>query len=345
MTAIRTTTPAIVTTPPEPRRARWPATAAAAWSALYGLAGLWWASGGTGRPFGASARAVDMGAVLTGTDHRIVGGTVAVLGLAGVVVALAARRQPAGRHSHRVPVGFAWSAAAVLLILVPDGRLLLGIGELLLLNPGRVEPAAFHQIYCVVGGLLWIRLASALRSPGRNPARGGRSVAWAAALLALLYAVPRLLWAAGSTVGLDASTAAMVASPEGRSRELVFAVAAMGGGLLTLGLTYRWGESIPAAVPVLGGRRVPAALAIVPAAVVAVALTAAGLAMWRMLAAAVLAGPQAGDAATDPANWGAWIGNLAWLPWGLTLALATRAYRARRAVAAEDRSSRSPAAG
>ena len=109
------------------------------------------------------------------------------------------------------------------------------------------------------------------------------------------------------------------------------AIAAVTGGLLTLGLTYRWGERVPAAVPLLGGRRIPVPLATIPATVVSLALTGAGFTMWRVLAAATL-GTAPHSTAIDPQNWAAWIGNLAWLPWGITLALATRAYRTRRAI-------------
>jgi hypothetical protein len=121
----------------------------------------------------------------------------------------------------------------------------------------------------------------------------------------------------------------MVTGSEGRARELVFAAAACVGGLLTLGLTYRWGERFPAAVPLLGNRRVPVSLATVPAGLVSVVLIGAGFTIWRTLAAG-LAGTAADGIALDPRNWVAWLGNLAWLPWGITLALATYAYRTRR---------------
>jgi hypothetical protein len=223
----------------------------------------------------------------------------------------------------------AWTAAATLLLVVPDGRLLLSVGELLLLHVDRIEASAFHQMYCALGGLLWLRVALTKRPASDRRDRRGRRITWIAATLPLLYAVPRLLWALGVTVGLDAPTAAMVTSPEGRSRELAFAAAACIGGLLTLGLTYGWGERFPAAVALLGNRRVPVALATVPASLVSLALAGAGFAMWRVLAAALLgAAPDA--VALDPHNWAAWLGNLAWLPWGVTLAVATHAYRVRR---------------
>jgi hypothetical protein len=173
-------------------------------------------------------------------------------------------------------------------------------------------------------------VARTLRAPGtRDDRSGGRRITWIAAALPLMYAVPRLLWAAGLTAGLDPATAAAVTSPEGRARELVFAAAAAGGGLLTLGLTYQWGERVPKPIPLLGDRRIPASMAVVPAGLVSVVLIGAGFTIWRALAAALAgAGPDA--AALDSRAWAAWLGNLAWLPWGIALALATHAYRTRR---------------
>jgi hypothetical protein len=74
---------------------------------------------------------------------------------------------------------------------------------------------------------------------------------------------------------------------------------------------------------------VPVPLATIPAGLVALALTGAGFTMWRMLAAGLL-GPGVDDIAVSPDNWAAWLGNLAWLPWGAALGLATNAYRRRR---------------
>jgi hypothetical protein len=318
-------------------RSRFAIPAAGLWSLSYGLAGLYWASGGRGYPYGESTRAVDMGAVLVGVDARA-GGTVAALfGLAGALVTAAVLTRAFAR---RAGAAFASSAALVLLLVVPDGRALLAIGELLMLHPDRVEAAAPHQLYCALGGVLWIGAARTLRaSDARHGRRGGRRITWVAAALPLMYAVPRLLWAAGLTAGLDPATAAAVTSSEGRARELVFAAAAAGGGLLTLGLTYRWGERVPTPIPLLGGRRIPASMAIVPAGLVSVVLIGAGFTIWRALAAALAgAGPDA--VALDSRAWAAWLGNLAWLPWGIALALATQAYRARRRRAASSHPTR-----
>jgi hypothetical protein len=71
-------------------------------------------------------------------------------------------------------------------------------------------------------------------------------------------------------------------------------------------------------------------LATIPAGLVSIVLIGAGFTLCRTLLA-VLVGAQPGDAAAfDSGNWAAWLGNLAWLPWGIALGTATLAYRQRR---------------
>jgi hypothetical protein len=299
--------------------------AVAVWSGAYAAAGLFWALGGAGYPFAESTRARTMGAVLVGLDPTVTGLVIGLLGLAGLAVASLPRS--------RVVAGFAWAYGLALVALVPDGRLLLSIGELLLLHTDRFEVAAVHQLWAGAGGLLWIALALQQRGPrdvlpgGRHP---GRRITYAAAVLPLLYAIPRLVWAAGWPFGLDPATTVMVSGSIGRVRELVFGLAVCGGAALTLGLTHRWGEIFPRWLPLLGGRRVPSVLATIPASVVAIALIGAGFTIYRALLAVLLSAGSADAAAFDALNWAAWIGGLIWLPWGLALAAATYAYHRRR---------------
>ncbi|WP_229073389.1 hypothetical protein [Actinoplanes sp. DH11] len=283
-------------------------TATGGWSAATAAAGLTWAAGGPGFPFDDHERAVRMGAVLTGLDPLPTGLVIAALGVAGAVLTALLPRHPRLRIA-------GWPVAVALLLVLPDGRLLLAAGELLMLRGDRVEAAAMAQAWFAAGGVCWAAVAHRGRSA--DAPSWGRPVTLLAAALPLVYAVPRAVWAAGHPFGLDAATTAMVSSPAGRTRELVFACAATGGGLLTLGLTQRWGTRMLR-------RPVPPLLAVVPATAVAVMLTAAGVTMWR------------GLGQFDPANWAAWAGNLVWLPWGVTLGLATWAYR-RRAPAEDVR--------
>lgn len=61
------------------------------------------------------------------------------------------------------------------------------------------------------------------------------------------------------------------------------ATLAVGGALLTLGLTQRWGEVYPRWVPFLRGKPVRPRTAIIPATVVAILVTSAGMAYLRAM--------------------------------------------------------------
>jgi hypothetical protein len=78
----------------------------------------------------------------------------------------------------------------------------------------------------------------------------------------------------------------------------------------------------PRWIPVLRGRRVPPAVAVVPAAFVAVAVTSAGVTVVRMLALRRDSLPAEDIAAVVPM--------VLWPFWGVALAAATLAYALRR---------------
>jgi hypothetical protein len=99
------------------------------------------------------------------------------------------------------------------------------------------------------------------------------------------------------------------------------------GAGLTLGLTRPWGEVFPRWIPSVGGRRVPPALAIVPAAIVSVIVMSAGLMFVRM---AILGTFKLGDnPVTFTENWAALWPELFWPVWGVALALAALSYHYR----------------
>ncbi len=112
-----------------------------------------------------------------------------------------------------------------------------------------------------------------------NPAPFSRLLEWvtrhrrpitiAAAVCFLPYAVIRLLWLAGialdgplfgvggpdAPIGLDLATRLWGAS---------LGVASVLGGVAVLGLICSWGETFPHWFPLVGGRRVPIPLAVIP---------------------------------------------------------------------------------
>ncbi|MFE0427556.1 hypothetical protein [Streptomyces sp. NPDC058953] len=99
-------------------------------------------------------------------------------------------------------------------------------------------------------------------------------------------------------------------------------------GLLTLGLVQRWGEELPRWVPVLGGRRIPVAAAVVPASV------GAALVTWVTFAGALNwndADNMGAPGSPDGVDY--WLMTACYLPmlaWGPLLAVVTVAYYRRR---------------
>ena len=103
----------------------------------------------------------------------------------------------------------------------------------------------------------------------------------------------------------------------------------MGGAALTIGLVQRWGEVFPRWVPFLSGRRLPIPLADVPASLIAVLVTAAGLMFVLMTLAGTLGesfdffGEE--EMAQSGENWAALAPELLLPLWGAALGAATLA--------------------
>ena len=109
---------------------RWPGWigyAAAAWSLVYGALGLYWALGGAGFPFGTENDPDAALSVLGGVQAETGAPVTAALGLAGAVAAVAMARRLGRGMVRSALLGFAWGAAAVLALLIPDYRVLVGV--------------------------------------------------------------------------------------------------------------------------------------------------------------------------------------------------------------------------
>jgi hypothetical protein len=104
------------------------------------------------------------------------------------------------------------------------------------------------------------------------------------------------------------------------------------GVVLMLGLVQRWGEVFPRWMIGLGGRRVPIALAVIPASLTAVLLIVGGIGIWVDLPG------MAANAAAAGAEGTVLVGELIFqvgptllFPlWGAALAVATLGYYYRR---------------
>ncbi|MCF6473433.1 hypothetical protein FAF44_34365 [Nonomuraea sp. MG754425] len=311
---------------------RW-AYAAALWALAYGALGAGWALGVPGYPWGATDPDPDRAlSILAGTGPDF-GWVIAAGSLITAVTALASTR----RSSGRAPSFLAWPIAALLILVIPDSRLMMGVAytPLLLIAPifgwslgGATFADAWpwpvlNQLVCVLGGLL---LAAAALAHARDrehrswftPERG-RVAVYVAVVVPLLYCATRWAWALGIPLGVSAE---FLAEGTGGLWLAGAYLATFGafGGLLTLGLTQRWGEIFPRWIPWLRGRRVPPLLAVIPAGFVSIIVTVAGLTYLRWTVA--------GRFALE--EWGAWLPECFWPIWGAALATATVCYHRRR---------------
>ena len=281
---------------------------------------------------------------------------IAALGLAGTVAALAMARARDHR-ALRVPLLAFGSAAAVFLaLLLPDFRVLVvaAYAPILLVGapfgwPGNARLAdalpwpVVNQAVCIAGGLIWAAATVAYlrRSSGAcvycgradpprtwsDPAaaaRWGRWAVWVTVLVPLVYAATRWLWAAGVPLGLTTEFYEQGVKVGLWRIGAALATVALAGSLLAFGLVRPWGEVFPRWLPVLGGRRVPPALVIGPAAIVAVLITAAGFMFVRFAITDELR--LGNDPVTLRENQGALLPELLWPLWGPALAAAALAY-------------------
>jgi hypothetical protein len=353
MTIVNPPPEAPVAPPRSARRSVPPGYLAAGWAALYGVLALIWTATGRGYPFGVNDPNGDI-SLLRLIPVDVAAPLFAALLLATSVAALAM----AGPHAVRPPGGarrlllaYGWLAAAVLLLVVPDIRVLMILGYLPMLILGAPfgwPPVDYAQVFdwalanrvlAIVGGVLlvrtvlsWqLRTAGRCRSCGRGAAGGGWTSAvaaarwgrWAvrtAAVIPVLYAVTRLAWTAGIPLGIPRSFLR-----EMQENGMVWAGFGLGvfavlGAVLTTGLVRRWGEEFPRWMIGLAGRRVPIPLAVVPAGLVAISVTAGSLGLlcqprfWELMGGL--------SVTTVPMAF--------WPLWGVALGAATLAYYLRR---------------
>jgi hypothetical protein len=211
--------------------------------------------------------------------------------------------------------------------------------------------ATIHQVLCLIGGFLWLAatLSYARRSGdaclycGRRDgpegwqrpnqaARWGRIAVYVAMVVPVFYALTRYAWALGFPLGM--SEEELRRGQEGGMwiSGLFLATFGLVGAVLVLGLVQRWGEVFPRWMIGLAGRRVPIALALVPAALVSVLLIVGGIAIWSGLDQMVAA--LAAGGAEDRGIIGEilfQVGPTLLFPvWGVALAVAALGYYYRR---------------
>jgi len=318
----------------------WSTYAAGLWSLTYGVLGVYWATGGAHYPFAEVDDDHSTASLLEGTPAHIVAPVIAVVGFLGAALALLMTRKG-------VPTSFAVVLAVVLALLIPDYTLLgmIALSPALLVFaftgvPGQQDGLGdilyWHRVNLIlmfVGGLLWAAAALAHHRRTRNlclscgrsddplkawqtsegALRWGRRAVLIAVLANIPYEFTRIAWYFGWPLGIsDEFEQMMRDTPYMLDLALLMALMAIGGSILTHGLVHRWGEVYPRWIWFKAGKRIPPALAIVPASLVAVVLIPAGLMNIRLEG--------------DDNSWGMVLPGTLWVVWGAALGAATYAY-------------------
>jgi hypothetical protein len=255
--------------------------------------------------------------------------------------------------------------AGVLLLLMIDLNLLVLFGYLpygiysLLTGSGYGQKilgawaqwGTIHQLLCLMGGFLW--LAATVRyarlsgdaclycgrrdgpekwdSPSQA-ARWGRIAIVVAMVAPVFYAITRYAWALGIPLGMTEEHLRSGQVSGTWISGLFLATFGLVGAALMLGLVQRWGENFPRWMIGLAGRRVPIALAVIPASLISVLLIVGGITIWtslgQMVANMVASG--AGNMEIKGAIIFIVGPTLLFPIWGAALAVATLAYYYRR---------------
>lgn len=336
--------------PATTRRAATYAYLAAVWSLLYGGMALGWAVGVAGwpaQPFDSVGR--DMPPALGSAVPPHLLAAITVVG-AGAAIAMANGWGRSVVRKALLGAGWVIAAGLALAFVTEQVLILVAYAPIYLVGaPFGWPPDSFldhvtwpvvHEAICLLGAGLWAMAAvwyrrrtagnhdgeygSAADGPvGAQVLRRDRSAVVVAVAVPLLYALTRYAWLLGIPLGITEKSLSDGHAAGAWVAGAGLATFAVVGAVLTLGLVQRWGEVLPDWLPLLGGRRVPSALATVPATVVSVLLLTAGLSGWRQVVA---------DPGTIDVNEWAAVAPMLLLPvWGAALGVATVGYRRRRA--------------
>jgi hypothetical protein len=337
---------------------RWAPVAAVAWSLVYAALGVYWAVSGRGFPYAPELVSDGMGPVAGRFGPGVAWIVVIAAGIPAVAVGTAMLRGVRSRALRSLLMTAGALLAAVLLLLMTDITLLIALGYvpytvvavLKGAGAGQVYLESFvqwttaHQLLCLLGGFLWLaatisyarRSGQACLTCGRRDgpegwtspdraARWGRMAVVVALVVPIFYAVTRYAWALGIPLGMSEAHLRWGQERGTWTSGLFLATFGLVGAVLMLGLVQRWGEVFPRWMIGLAGRRVPIALAVVPAAIVSVLLMVGGISIWSGYARAADAAAASGEPL-----WSILGPALLFPVWGAALAVATLGYYYRR---------------
>ncbi len=337
---------------------RWTPYAVVVWSLIYAALGFFWVMSGRGFPY---SQEIASGGIepLAGQLGPGVAWTIVIAaGLPAAALGAAMLRGVRSRALRSLLITAGALLAGALLLLMTDFTVLATLayipyavyallrgaefGQIYL--RGLTEWAFLHQLLCLVGGFLWLaatvsyarRSGDACLYCGRrgspegwtspeNARRWGRIAVYVAMVVPVVYAATRYAWALGIPLGMSEEYWRLGQEQGEWISGLFLANVALVGALLMIGLVQRWGEVFPRWMIGLAGRRVPIALAVVPAAIISVLLIVGGL--------TILSAYSQMAAAAEATGQNLWIvaGPAFPLPvWGAALAVATLGYYYRR---------------
>jgi len=344
---------------------RWVPFAAVAWSLVYAALGVYWAVSGRGFPYGPESVTDGLGPLLGRFGPGVVW---TVVMMAGIPAAAAAGTMLRGVRSWSLRILLITAGAlltGILLLLMTGLDLLVLFGYLpytirsLVIGDKLSDVfleawtrwAIIHQLLCLIGGFLWLgaTLCYARRSEdaclycGRRDGsegwkssyqavRWGRVAVYMAMVAPVFYAFTRYAWALGFRLGMSEEQLRSGQESGTWISGLFLATFGLMGAALMLGLVQRWGEVFPRWMIGLAGRRVPTALAVIPALLASVLLIVGGIGIWsvldQMVANLAASGAEDMELIVDIIFV---VGPTLLFPvWGVALAVATLGYYFRR---------------
>ena len=343
---------------------RWAPYAAVAWSLIYAALGIYWAVSRRGFLFAPETSSDVMGPLLGRFGPGVAWIVVMMAGIPAAALGVAMLRGVRGKALRPLFITAGVLLAGVLLLLMTSLNLLVKVGYLpaalfglFTAEKGQAyleswtQGATIHQLLCLIGGFLWLaatvsyarRSTDACLYCGRRDgvegwsspsqaARWGRIALYVAMVPPVFYAITRYAWALGIPLGMSVEYLRSGRASGTWIGGLSLATFCLVGVVLMLGLVQRWGEVFPRWMIGLAGRRVPIALAVVPASLASVLLIVGGIGIWSGLS--LMVANMRASGVGDIEIIGAIIFQLGptllFPVWGVALAVATLGYYFRR---------------
>lgn len=342
---------------------RWVPYAAVGWSLVYAVLGVCWAVSRRGFPYTPETASDSLGPLLGRLGPGAAWIVVVTAGIPAAALGAAMLRGTRAFRHFFITAGVLLAALLLLLMTSLDLLVKLGYSPYIVFRfitgaeagsylKGYIQWTTIHQLLCIIGGFLWLattvcyarRSGDACLYCGRRDgperwtgpdqaARWGRIAVYVAMVAPVFYALTRYAWALGIPLGMnDEQFRLGQESGKWLGGALFLGNFILLGAFLMLGLVHRWGEVFPRWIIGLSGRRVPIALAVVPASLASVLLVVGGLGIWSGFNLMVMNATAAGAEGMGLVGEIIFqLGPTLLFPvWGLALAVATLGYYYRR---------------